>query len=39
MNKTVNINLIYNNDGSPILKIIEQDFKDFLNDYIKEHIK
>ncbi len=39
MNKTLNINVFYKNDGNTILEILEQDFKDFFNDYIKKYIK
>ena len=37
MNKELNINVIYNNEGNTMLEIIEQDFKDYLNDYIKQY--
>lgn len=39
MNKTLNINVFYKNNGNTILEILEQDFKDFFNDYIKKYIK
>ena len=39
MNKTLNINVFYNNSGNTILEILEQDFKEFFNDYIKKYIK
>lgn len=39
MNKTLNINIFYNDEGNTILEILEQDFKDFFNDYIKKYIK
>lgn len=37
MNKELNINIFYNNEGNTMLEIIEQDFKDYLNDYIKQY--
>ena len=39
MNKTLNNNVFYNNSGNTILEILEQDFKEFFNDYIKKYIK
>lgn len=39
MNKTLNINIFYKEEGYTILEILEQDFKDFFNDYIKKYIK
>lgn len=39
MNKTLNINTFYMDEGNTILEILEQDFKDFFNDYIKKYIK
>lgn len=39
MNKTLNINIFYKDEGNTILEILEQDFKDFFNDYIKKYIK
>lgn len=39
MNKTLNINVFYKDEGNTILEILEQDFKDFFNDYIKKYIK
>ena len=37
MNKELNINIFYNNEGNTMLEVIEQDFKDYLNDYIKKY--
>ncbi len=39
MNKTLNINIFYKDEGCTILEVLEQDFKDFFNDCIKKHIK
>ena len=39
MNKTLNINLYYKEDGENILDVIMNDFNDFLNDYIKKVLK
>ena len=39
INKTLNINIFYKDEGNTILEILEQDFKDFFNDYIKKYIK
>lgn len=39
MNKVLNINTFYRAEGDTILEILEQDFKDFFNDYIKKYIK
>ena len=34
MNKPLNINLYYNEDGENIIDVLTKDFNDFLNDYI-----
>lgn len=39
MNKKLNINIFYNDKGNDILDVLEQDFKDFFNDYLKKYIK
>ncbi len=39
MNKALNINLFYKEEGNTILDILEQDFKDFFRDYIKKNLK
>lgn len=36
MNKKLNINIFYKDEGNTILEALEQDFKEFLNDYIKK---
>lgn len=39
MNKALKINIFYKEEGYTILEILEQDFKDFFNDYIRKYIK
>ena len=39
VNKTLNINLYYKEDGETILDVLMKDFNDFLNDYIKKVLK
>ena len=39
MNKTLNINLYYKEDGENIVDVLMKDFNDFLNDYIKNILK
>ena len=36
MNKKMNINLYYKEDGENIVDVLMKDFNDFLNDYIKK---
>lgn len=35
----ININLFYEEEGNTILEVLEQDFRDFLNDYLKKYVK
>ena len=39
MNKTLNVNLYYKEDGENIVDVLMKDFNDFLNDYIKKFLK
>lgn len=39
MNKTLNINLYYKEDGENILDVLTKDFNEYLNDYIKKTLK
>ena len=39
MNKTLNINLYYKEDGENIVDVLMKDFNEFLNDYIKKVLK
>ena len=32
----IKINMYFNKEGSTILEVLEQDFREFLNDYIKK---
>lgn len=32
----IKINMYFNEEGSTILEVLEQDFREFLNDYIKK---
>lgn len=36
MNKKLNINLFFNEQGEEILNVLTYDFKEFLNNYIKK---
>lgn len=39
MNKTLNVNLYYKEDGENIVDVLMKDFNDFLNDYMKKVLK
>lgn len=39
MNKMLNINVYYKEEGENILDVLMKDFNDFLNDYIKKVLK
>ena len=39
MNKALNINLFYKEEGETIIDILMKDFNDFLSDYIKKVLK
>lgn len=39
MNKTLNINLFYAEDGEEIIDVLNRDFIEFLNAYIKKVLK
>ncbi len=39
MNKQLNINLFYSDDGDDLLEVLNRDFKEFLNMYIKKVLK
>lgn len=39
MNKQLNINLFYSDDGDDLLEVLNRDFKEFLNMYIKKVFK
>lgn len=39
MNKALNINLFYKEEGETIIDILMKDFNDFLSDYIKKILK
>lgn len=36
MNKKLNINMFFNENGEDIKEILIRDFKDFLNSYVKK---
>ncbi len=36
MNKPLTINLFYSDDGEDLLEVLNRDFKEFLNLYIKK---
>ena len=36
MNKQLDINLFYNEDGEDIMEVLNRDFKEFLNVYINK---
>lgn len=38
MNKQLDINLFYNEDGEDIMEVLNRDFKEFLNEYLKEMV-
>lgn len=39
MNKKLNINVFFDDNSDDILEVLEQDFREFLNDYIKQYFK
>ena len=39
MNKQLTINLFYADDGEDLLEVLNRDFKEFLNGYIKKVLK
>ena len=39
MNKQLTINLFYLDDGEDLLEVLNRDFKQFLNMYIKKVLK
>lgn len=39
MNKQLTINLFYLDDGEDLLEVLNRDFKEFLNMYIKKVLK
>ncbi len=39
MDKVLNINLFYKENGVKILEVLTNDFSDFLDDYIKKILK
>lgn len=34
----IKINVFYNDDGVSILDVLEQDFKDFFEEFIKKYV-
>ena len=36
MNKQLNINLFYSDEGEDLLEVLNRDFKEFLNMHIKK---
>lgn len=39
MNKQLNINLFYSEDGENIVDVLSRDFKEFLSSYLKKILK
>ncbi len=39
MNKKLNINLFFKDDGEDIIEVLTRDFQEFLNNYIKKLLK
>ncbi len=39
MNKKLNINLFFKEDGDDIIEVLTRDFKEFINNYIKKVLK
>ena len=39
MNKKLNINLFFKDDGEDIIEVLTRDFQEFLNNYIKKPLK
>lgn len=39
MNKKLNINLFFKDNGEDIIEVLTRDFQEFLNNYIKKLLK
>ena len=39
MNKKLNINLFFKDDGEDIIEVLTRDFQEFLNNYLQKILK